>query len=151
MAFGLGVLEIERIAQGFERDVIGLLQVGKRRFPLLGTGGNQRLEVGAIGIVFALEAAILQGTADRGQQLLPLERLEQVVVRPITQGLQRDPNVVDRGDHDDGHVRVTFLGTLQKGNAIHFGHHQVGEDEIEFVTPIQESRGLRSPLAAWRV
>ena len=134
MAFGLGVLEVERIAQGFEGDVIGLLQVGKRRFPLLGTGGNERLEVGAIGIVFTFQAAILQGTADRGQQLLSLEGLEQVVIRPIAQGLQSHLNVVDRGDHDDRHVRVTFLGTLQEGNPIHFGHHQVGEDQIEFVT-----------------
>ena len=76
MAFGLFVLEVERITQSLECDVIGLLQAGKRRFPLLGTGGNERLEVGAIGIVFALQAAILQGTTDCGQQLLALEGLE---------------------------------------------------------------------------
>ncbi len=67
MAFGLGILEVERIAQGFERDVIGLLEVGKGGFPLLGAGGNERLEIGAIGIILFLEAAILQRTADRGQ------------------------------------------------------------------------------------
>jgi hypothetical protein len=43
VALGLGVLEIERIAQGLERDVIGLFEAGQRRFPLLGTGGNERL------------------------------------------------------------------------------------------------------------
>jgi hypothetical protein len=69
--------------------------------------------------------------------LLSLEGLEQVVVRPIAQGLQRDLNVVDRGDHHDRHVRVTFLGTFQKGNPIHFGHHQVGEDKIEFIPRFQ--------------
>ena len=142
MAFGLFVLEVERIAQSLERDVIGLLQAGKRRFPLLGTGGNERLEVGAIGIVFALQAAILQGPANRGQQLLSLERLEQVVIRPIAQRLQSDLNVVDRRDHDNRHVRVAFLGTLQKGNPIHFGHHQVGEDKIEFVTRFQDREGF---------
>ena len=48
-------------------------------------------------------------------------------------GLQGYGDVVDSGDHDDGHVGVAFFGAFQKGNAIHFGHHQVREDEIELV------------------
>jgi len=64
VVLGLGVLEVERIAQDFERDVIRLFEVGERRFPLLCTGGNQRLQIGAIGIVLALQAPILERAPD---------------------------------------------------------------------------------------
>ena len=39
--FGLGILQVERIAQSFERDVVRALEVAHRLAQLLGAGGDQ--------------------------------------------------------------------------------------------------------------
>lgn len=81
---------------------------------------------------------MFESAADGGQKLLALKRLEEVVVGAIAQGLKGDLNVVDSRDHDDGQVGVAALGALEQGDAIHFRHHEVGEDEVEFVAGLKD-------------
>ena len=109
---------------------------------MLRAGGDQCFEIGAVSVVLAFQAAILQGAADGGEQLFALERLEQVVVGAVAQRLQGDLDIVDGGHHDDRHVGILFLGALEEGDAVHLGHHQVGEDEIEFLARFEQGHGF---------
>ncbi len=136
------VFQVERVAQRLQRHVVGFLQVRESRFPLLGAGRHQRFEVGAVGVVFALEAPVFKGAANGSQQLFALEGLQQVVVGAVAQGLQGDGDVVHRRDHDERHIGIALFGMLQEGDSIHFGHHEVGEYEVEFVARLKDGKGF---------
>ena len=84
VAFGLGILEVERIAQGFQSDVVGALQFGDGGCAVAWCEpADQRFQIGLVGAVLQLQAPILQGAANRVQQLLALERFQQVVVGAV--------------------------------------------------------------------
>ena len=38
--------------------------------------------------------------------------------------------VVDGGEHDDGHAGVVTTDVVEEGEAVGAGHHDVGEDEV---------------------
>ena len=56
--------------------------------------------------------------------------------------MQGDLDIVDGGDHDDRHVGILLFGTFQKGDAVHFRHHQVGEDQIKFFARFEQGHRL---------
>ena len=141
VAFGFGILQVERIAQRLQGDVIGALQVGERATQHIGAGCDQRLQLRLIGQVLQLQAAIFQGPAHDGQQLFALEGLQQVVVRTVSNGSQGDGNVVDGGDHDHRNVRMFLPDARQQRQAVHAFHDEVGEhDRVAFVGMQQRQR-----------
>ena len=123
VVLGLGVLEIERIPQRFERDVIGSFQVGKGTAELLRTLCDERLEVRLVGPIFHFEAPVLERPPDSGKELLALEGLQQVIISTVADSGQRDGDVVHGGNHHDRHIGVTLLGALQQADTVEIGHH----------------------------
>ena len=45
MAFGFGVLEVERVAQGLQGDVVGALEIGHGGLELVGAGLDKRFQI----------------------------------------------------------------------------------------------------------
>ncbi len=74
-----------------------------------------------------------------GQQLLALERLEEIVVGAAAHGVNGHADVVNGGDHDDGKIGLQAADALEQSDAVYILHHDVGEHQIEGV----EFRGLR--------
>ena len=52
MAFSFGILKVQRVAQSFQSDVIGALQIGHGLSQLFGARRHQRFQVGLISPVF---------------------------------------------------------------------------------------------------
>jgi len=52
VAFGFSILQIQCIAQRFQRDVVGALKIGPRFFQLPGTRINLGFQVGLVGAIF---------------------------------------------------------------------------------------------------
>ena len=98
-----------------------------------------------------LEAAIFQRAANGCQQLLALERLQEIVVGAIADGRQRDGNIVDGGDHHDRHVGIFFLGLFEQADAVEFGHHQVGEHELELFAGVEDSERFQAGTCLFAV
>ena len=144
MSFRLSVFKVEGIAQGFQGDVIGAFQFDHGLAQLLGAGGDQGFQISLISAVLQLKPAVLHGAPNCGQQLFALERLQQVVIGTIAYGSKGYGDIVNRGHHDHGHVRESFLGALQQPNAIQVGHHQVGEHEFELFAGIEQGDGLKA-------
>ena len=63
VAFGFGVFEVECVAQSLQGDVVGAFEVRHGSLKLVGAGFDQRFQIGLVGAVFHLEAAILQSPA----------------------------------------------------------------------------------------
>ena len=51
---------------------------------------------------------------------------------------------MDSGDHDDGHFGIAFLGLFEQADAVEFGHHQVGEHELEFFAGVEDSERFQA-------
>ncbi len=130
MAFGFGVLEVERAAEGFEGVIVGLLELRERAGKLGGALFDELLEVALVGAVFHDQAAMLQGAADAEEELVFLKGLEDVVVSAAADGFQSGRNVVDGGDHDNGNFRIVLAEPIEEFDAVHLGHDHVAEDEI---------------------
>jgi hypothetical protein len=130
VALGFRVLEVQGAAQRFESVVVGLREELER-------GGQFRsllldflLEVELVILVFGDELAVLPGAADGMEELVLLERFEDVVIGAAANGLERGGDVVDGGDHNDGDFRVETSEPIEKLDAIHFRHDHIAEDEV---------------------
>ena len=88
VAFRLRVFGVQRAAQRLERVVVGLLEVLQRNRKLLRALRHQMFEIALIRAVLEHEAAMLQGAPDAQVQLVFLERLQNVVVRPGSESLR---------------------------------------------------------------
>jgi hypothetical protein len=62
----------------------------------------------------------------------------------VADGGEGDGNVVDGGDHHDGHVGKFFLGAFEEANAVEVGHHQIGKHELEYFTGIEQGEGFQA-------
>ena len=51
-------------------------------------------------------------------------------------------NVVDGGEHDDGHAGVVGADVVEQGEAVGAGHHDVGEDEVVVGVLLEARYGL---------
>ena len=96
--------------------------------------------------VLQFQAAVFEGTPYRGQQLLAIERLEQVIIGPIANRIQRDRNIVHGGNHDDGNIRKAFFGSCQQSLAVHNRHHHVRQHEFEFFAGLKQGQSLSPRL-----
>src|SRR6185437_1354203 len=101
MSFRFSVLEVQRVAQSFKRNVIRALQIGHSLPQLLGASRNQRLEIRLVRAIFQFESPMFEGAPNHHQELLPLKRLKEIVVSPIANGGESNRNIMDRSNHDD--------------------------------------------------
>ena len=144
MPFGFTVFQIQRVAQRLERDVVRTLQVSHGGLQLIGAGLDQGFQVRLIRSVLHLQASVLQGAADSVQELLALERLQKVVVCPVSNGGQRHRNIMHGGNHHHRHVGILLLGALQQANAIKVRHHQVRKHQFELFARIENRESLHT-------
>src|SRR5208282_1158861 len=73
---------------------------------------------------------MLKSAADAEEELVFLERLEDVVVSAAPDGFQSCGNVMDGGNHDDGDFGVIFAKPIKQLDTVHFGHDHVAQHEV---------------------
>ena len=78
-----------------------------------------------------------------GPQLVDVERLEQVVERPLLHGRDGRGDRAVAGDQDHLGVGQVVLGRAQNLQAVDVVHHQVGDDDVELLL-----RELLEPLGS---
>ena len=96
VAFGLGVLQVERVAQRLQRDVVGVLQIFHGLAEHLGSGAHHLLKVLLVVVALLQELAVVEGALHGAHQVLALEGLEQIVVGAAAHGVDGHADVVDR-------------------------------------------------------
>ncbi len=69
VALGLGVAQVEGVAHGLEGDVVGPLEVLHGGAETAGAGVDDFLQVLQVGVVLALEPAVLDGAGDDVEEL----------------------------------------------------------------------------------
>ena len=99
VAFSLGVLQVERVAQRFERHVVGVLQVFHRLAQHLGARPHHLLQVLLVVVALLQGLAVVERALHGGDQVFALEGLEQVVVGAAAHGVDGHADVVNGGDH----------------------------------------------------
>ena len=90
-----------------------------------------RLQILAQRPVLGDEAPLRERVAQHDQDFLVLERLGDVVVGAA---LHRRDGILDRRerrDHQHRHVVVYFLELVERGDAVHAGHHHVHDRGVE--------------------
>ena len=88
------------------------------------------IETRAQGRVLALEPRVLEGAADRDQDLLEGERLLDEVVGAQARGLDRRLDRAVAGDHHDDGLRTRPLELGERLEAVHAVHPDVEEGQI---------------------
>jgi hypothetical protein len=81
--------------------------------------------------VLSAQPSVFQRPCQDGKQVTESERLENVIGGPTAQRLHSGVDgAITRHDHSR-QVAIDLLRGAQQGDAIHLGHHQVGEQEVE--------------------
>ena len=130
------------LAEAAQLDV-GRLELGNRVAERRCALEHRLLEPLAVVAVLHLERAPAECVADVDDQLVRLERLEDVAVRAELDRDLCEAAVVHAGDHDDGGVRVLRQHLVREVDSRLAGHVHVAEDECDGV-----SLSARRPAAA---
>jgi len=130
MAFGLGVLQVEGAAEGFESVVVGLLKLAQCASKLRGAFFDLVFELELVAAVFRDQAAMLKSAANAEEELVFFKGLEDVVIGTPADGFQCGGDIVDGGDHDHRDFGVIFSEPIEQFDAVHFRHDHVAQDEI---------------------
>ena len=146
VAFGFGVLQVERVAQRLERDVVGVLQIFHGLAQHLGAGAHHLFEVLLVVVALLQRLAMVEGALHGGHQVLALKGLEQIVVGAAAHGVDGHADVVNGRDHDDGKIGLLRMDAVEQGDAVSVLHHDVGEHQVEGV--MSRSSSASRPLAA---
>ena len=131
------------VAQRLKGDVVRPLQlshcplaVGQRTFQVrhgsvekVGPGLDEGFQFVLVCEILQLQPALFQSPGHNRQELLALERLQEVVVGTHTNGFERHRNIVNPRDHNDGYLGVIAMGIFQQGEPVASGHEQVAEDQ----------------------
>ena len=141
VAFGLGILQVEGIAQRLKSHVVGVLQILHGVAQHLGAGAHHFFETLMVAFGLLEGAAMAERPVHGAEQLLALEGLEQIVVSAAAHGVDGHGDVVDRGDHDDGKIGKESVNAIEQGDAVDILHHDVGEHQIE-VVELESLNGL---------
>jgi hypothetical protein len=91
------------------------------------------LDLGKVPDFLVTQALLLQRGADPSLQQHRVERLGQVVLRPELDAPDGAARLVIRGQDDDRHAaeRLVPLERLEDLVAVHLGHHDVQQDQVE--------------------
>ena len=130
MALGFRVLQVQRAAKGLQSVVVRLFELVESLLEPRGAIFHLLLEIALIFSVFVDEPTMLQRAAHAQEKLVLFKRLQDVVVGAATDGFERRGDVVDRRDHNDGHVGVKLTHPFQKLDAIHLRHDHVAQNQV---------------------
>ena len=72
----------------------------------------------------------MERASNAEEELVFLERLENVVVGAAANGFEGGGDVVNGCDHDHRDFGVVFTEPVEELNTVHFGHDHVAEDKI---------------------
>ena len=133
MSFGLGILRVQRAAQRLQRVIVRLLQILQRDGKLLRAFGHQMFQVALVSAIFHHQPAMFERAPHAQMQLILFEWLQNVVVSARANGLERDGNIVHRGDHNHRHVGILVAKFGQQFQPVHLGHHDVAQSQVESV------------------
>ena len=133
VALGFRVLQVECVAEGLKRDVVGVLEIFHGVAQHLGAGANHFFEALVVVLGFFERLAMIEGALDGVEQLVALKRLEQVVVCAAAHGVDSHADVVNGGDHDDGKIGLEGVNALEQGDAADVVHDDVSEHQVEGV------------------
>ena len=96
--FGFSILQVERVPESFESDIVGVFQIFHRLAQHFGAGANHFFKALVIVLGFFKRLAMTEGALNGVQQLLALKRLEEIVVGSAAHGVNGDADVVNCGD-----------------------------------------------------
>jgi hypothetical protein len=116
------VARLGELGQGEQRDVAGLADLD-------GLLEHHALEVDLVLLVLDDEPGAFQGALDRVEEIVGIERLDDVVVGPFAQALAHGFQGLEAGHHDDLDVGVELLEALEQLDAGEPGHLDVGQHE----------------------
>jgi len=96
-------------------------------------GADHALDFLQVGQLAVAQPLLLQARADARLEEHGLEGLRQVVLGAALDAAHHAGQVVERGDHDHGHVARARVGldALEHGEAVELRHHHVEQDEVE--------------------
>jgi hypothetical protein len=105
------------------------------------------LELPGVGLLLVAQSLLRQARRDTSPQEHGVEGLGDVVVRPHVQALHHAVDLVDGGDHDDGHVAKPLVGfhALEHPVAVEPGHQDIEEHEV-VVGGLQHHQSLLAVL-----
>ena len=146
MALGLRILEIERIAQSFQGDVVGVLQVFHGLAQHLRPGPYHLFQILLVVVALLQGLAVIKRAYHRGQQVLALKGFEQVIVCPPAHGVDGHADVMDGGHHDHGQMGLLATNAVQQNDAVAVLHHDIGQYQVEGVAleNLKSSRPLEA-------
>ena len=67
---------------------------------------------------------------DRGEKVLKIERLGQIVIRAELDALDRNCQVINGRQHDDAGLDIFLLERLENGDAVHARHPDIQQNQI---------------------
>jgi hypothetical protein len=73
---------------------------------------------------------MFDGTGDDGKELASVKGLEQVVHCAAAEGVGGNVNVMGGRDHNNWSARAVDADTVEQAEAVDFGNHDVGKDEV---------------------
>jgi hypothetical protein len=89
------------------------------------------------------QLAPLDRPAQRGGEVLAIDRLLDVVVRAAAERLDGEVVLAVTGDQQGGGLRPQGLDLVQQGETVHAGHLDVGDDGVEVLVSNPRERGGR--------
>ncbi len=113
-----------------QRVVVGLLEFYVLGGELCGALLDELFQVALVVTVFDDQPAVLQRSSHAQEELVLLERFEDVVIGSAANGFERRGNVVDGRDHDDRHFRIVLPHPFEEANPVHLRHDHVAQDKI---------------------
>ena len=133
VAFRFGILEVQRAAQSLQRFIVGFLELRKRGFQFGGALLHQAFQVLLVAAVLDDEAAMFERPANAHQQLVSLERFEDVIVGSAAHGFERGRDVMHRRDHDHRYVAVVRAQPGKQLQPVHLRHDHVAQHQVHGV------------------
>ncbi len=87
------------------------------------------------------QALAFQGPLDREYQVFLGDRLDQVVIGPLPQALNRRARIVDGGDHDALGPRAVFFDRFEQPLAVQLRHADIDQGQIEGLLALEKRCG----------
>jgi hypothetical protein len=108
---------------------------------LSGSVGNHFFEMLAVVFDLLLQVSLVEGALKAGNDSTLDQRLDEIVVRAGTHGLDTHFHVIDPGRDQECHVRIAAANVCKKLQAANARHLEVGYDGVK-VLAVQGLKGL---------
>jgi len=133
VSLGLGVLQVQRVAQRLQRDVVGGFNIFHGLTEQFGSGPHRHFKVLLVAVVLLQGLPVFQGALNGAEQALALEGLEHIVVGSAMHGVDGHADVMNRRDHHHGKLRLLPAYSFHQGNPVPVLDHDFGQHQVEVI------------------